>query len=371
MDSVMAATAAAAASAINAAKQMSHSHISDLQADVLDPQLNLNHELQTSSYDQMHMHMHDELLQDVLESNSNLDLQGNNHHEIVHEHAPAALDVPFLAQECTRCKKDFNQPVGRGRTFKLCPHCRDLQRQRSKRWQQRTKEKPGACRRCGAMIPPTEENFVLCAPCRLNLRSRKALRAANGKCVHCSGPNDSINEDFKVCSRCRTNDKIRRTNLEKQGACNRCTARLSDDDLASHKVCYRCRNRKKKVPSPGPGYVQTHIHGQMSLQVHLQRQLQQHQLQQSEADAAAAILNSALQQQAQQLIASAHLLPQQMQSYLLSEQYLLNDDPRDDKVRQMIQEHLRVHEEDAKVDYAKKYQTEGSNLFLNPEGEQQ
>lgn len=149
--------------------------------------------------------------------------------------------------DCTRCKKEFAIDLS-GKTFKLCPHCRELQRERSRRWQQKTKLKPGACRRCGVAIPSDQAHFVLCPPCRLSLRSRKASRYENGKCVHCSGLNDSA--EFKVCTRCRTNDKQRRKTLEERGCCNRCANPLQDGDK-NHKVCASCRSRKKNVSKSG------------------------------------------------------------------------------------------------------------------------
>jgi len=190
----------------------------------------------------------------------------------------------FLRSVCSRCKKDFQQyitlphlaaktgkrNVGMPKIFKLCGHCRDLQRQRSRRWQKKTKDKEGACRRCGGPIPEELQKFVLCPQCRRNLRTRKASRAAQGKCVHCSGPLDTsiISDDgreaevddgdagkttekskwssYKVCQRCRENDKIRRTNLEKMGNCNRCAKVLKPLDIGKHKVCHMCRHRKKK-----------------------------------------------------------------------------------------------------------------------------
>lgn len=144
---------------------------------------------------------------------------------------------------CSRCKKEF-APSLDGKTFKLCPHCRELQRQRSRRWQQKIKQKEGACKRCGANIPQTETTYVLCPPCRLNLRTRKATRYESGKCVHCSGINDST--EFKVCTRCRNNDKMRRKNLEDSGCCNRCANPLKAED-ENHKVCNTCRSRKKNI----------------------------------------------------------------------------------------------------------------------------
>ncbi|CAH6721463.1 hypothetical protein CLIB1444_06S02740 [[Candida] jaroonii] len=182
----------------------------------------------------------------------------------------------FLRSNCSRCKKDFDQPIiipkvkdsnddvakplVEPKIFKLCQHCRELQRQRSRRWQKKTKEKFGVCRRCGNDIPPDLQKFVLCLNCRQNLRFRKANRAKQGRCVHCSGPLDTSiitnnnenngipkpNKNFKVCQRCRENDKIRRNNLEKLGNCNRCAKPLSNEDIGKHKVCINCRTKKKK-----------------------------------------------------------------------------------------------------------------------------
>ncbi|EGW34283.1 uncharacterized protein SPAPADRAFT_70418 [Spathaspora passalidarum NRRL Y-27907] len=196
----------------------------------------------------------------------------------------------ILQSNCSRCKKKFEEPLivpktkgesgtrflAEAKTFKLCQHCRDLQRQRSRRWQKKTKDKKGVCRRCGSEIPIEEQKFVLCPSCRHNLRARKANRAAQGRCVHCSGPLDSsilTNDDtlvsatssksstssegskdgergrmgnYKVCKRCRENDKIRRTNLEKMGNCNRCAKALDPEDFGKHKVCAKCRSRKRK-----------------------------------------------------------------------------------------------------------------------------
>ncbi|KAH3679472.1 hypothetical protein WICMUC_000962 [Wickerhamomyces mucosus] len=145
--------------------------------------------------------------------------------------------------DCSRCKKEFAIDPS-GKIFKLCPHCRELQRERSRKWQQKTKLKDGACRRCGIQIPEDHSKFVLCPPCRLNLRTRKASRYENGKCVHCSGPNEST--DYKVCQRCRTNDRLRRKTLEEKGCCNRCAQKLDGED-SNHKVCHSCRSRKKSV----------------------------------------------------------------------------------------------------------------------------
>ncbi|CAK9437123.1 uncharacterized protein LODBEIA_P15410 [Lodderomyces beijingensis] len=213
-----------------------------------------------------------------------------------------AEEHEMIRSTCTRCKKEFmqriiipktNETSGGGskalaepKIFKLCDHCRDLQRQRSRRWQKKTKDKQGVCRRCGTEIPHDERKFVLCPSCRQNLRTRKASRAAQGKCVHCSGPLDASilikNEDgnvvvstdlsptlrahddepatrdghggsYKVCQRCRENDKIRRTNLEKLGNCNRCAKPLDSSDYGRHKVCSYCRSRKKRVSRTSVG----------------------------------------------------------------------------------------------------------------------
>lgn len=159
------------------------------------------------------------------------------------EKESAVLDsLGVGSAECTRCKKEY--AITDGKVFKLCPHCRELQRERSRRWQQKTKLKENACRRCGVSIPPDQGKFVLCPPCRLNLRTKKAKRFESGKCVHCSGVNDST--DFKVCSRCRSIDKDRRKQLEDQGKCNRCSGKLQADDNG-RKVCSDCRARKKTV----------------------------------------------------------------------------------------------------------------------------
>ena len=217
---------------------------------------------------------------------------------------------PMTRSICTRCKKGFDQPIiypkssnstngnnsnGQNsssvpppepRTFKLCDHCRKLQRQRSRRWQKKTKDREGVCRRCGSEIPLAERRFVLCPSCRENLRLRKASRAAQGRCVHCSGPldasilskenegnnngdeqNTKSNEDqnnelrrgsqeekpargasHKVCQRCRENDKIRRANLEKMGNCNRCAKALDPNEYGRNKVCFNCRTKKKRSP---------------------------------------------------------------------------------------------------------------------------
>ncbi|SGZ49298.1 CIC11C00000005808 [Sungouiella intermedia] len=180
-----------------------------------------------------------------------------------------------ILSKCSRCKKDFVQRLimpkdsngeagAEPKVYKLCHHCRDLQRQRSRRWQKKTKDKQGACRRCGTEIPPEEQKYVLCPQCRENLRIRKANRAAQGKCVHCLGPINALiikdeGEDgarrlstsgsYKVCQRCRENDKIRRTNLERMGNCNRCAKALSPSEQGKHKVCLSCRQKKKKLGS--------------------------------------------------------------------------------------------------------------------------
>ncbi|ODV84337.1 hypothetical protein CANARDRAFT_8691 [[Candida] arabinofermentans NRRL YB-2248] len=154
-----------------------------------------------------------------------------------------SLDSNLPVTLCNRCKKQF--PCEAGKNFKMCSHCRELQRQRSRRWQMRTKQKEGACRRCGSPIPKEHAQYVLCEHCRMSLRTRKVKRALAGKCVHCSGPNDSLDGKFKVCTRCRNNDKMRRSNLEKMGACNRCANPLNEAD-SDHKVCVNCRTKKTR-----------------------------------------------------------------------------------------------------------------------------
>lgn len=167
-----------------------------------------------------------------------------------------------ITTKCLRCKKDFVQSFVRdkpdAKVFKLCHRCRDMQRQRSRRWQKKTKEQQGSCRRCGGVIPSDQLRFVLCSQCRESLRLRKANRAAQGKCVHCLGPIESLimgdqageprprSGLFKVCQRCRENDKIRRTNLERMGNCNRCARALEPSQQGKHKVCLVCRQKKKK-----------------------------------------------------------------------------------------------------------------------------
>lgn len=191
---------------------------------------------------------------------------------------PQGRDADLISTQCSRCKKDFLQDIlltdkkdgsdGAGtesepRIYKLCHHCRELQRQRSRRWQKKTKDKLGACRRCGVVIPPGEQKYVLCPQCRLSLRVRKANRAAQGKCVHCLGPIQNTNNEedgerrssitglYKVCQRCRENDKIRRTNLERMGNCNRCAKTLLPSEQGRHKVCSSCRQKKKRLSSTG------------------------------------------------------------------------------------------------------------------------
>lgn len=205
-----------------------------------------------------------------------------------------------ISSKCSRCKKDFVQRLimpkdsngdsgAEPKVYKLCHHCRDLQRQRLRRWQKKTKDKQGACRRCGTEIPPEEQKYVLCPQCRENLRIRKANRAAQGKCVHCSGPINALiikeeGEDgrrsltlgsYKVCQRCRENDKIRRTNLERMGNCNRCAKALLPSEQGKHKVCLSCRQKKKKsglglYSGPSGPPVQQPMVGDVALNVMVQ-----------------------------------------------------------------------------------------------------
>lgn len=148
----------------------------------------------------------------------------------------------YPKSKCNRCKKYFAQMSLK--SFKMCEHCRILQRQRSRRWQRRTKQKDGVCTRCGTELPSEINKFVLCQHCRDMLRSRKANRFLEGRCVHCSGPNDEEGH-FKVCKRCREKDRLRRLALEQEGMCNRCSTRLPNDQK-THKVCLSCRLKKKK-----------------------------------------------------------------------------------------------------------------------------
>lgn len=191
----------------------------------------------------------------------------------------SGLSNQLYQSNCSRCKKQFVQVVvmpnlsertpkfGEPKIFKLCDHCRDLQRERSRRWQRKTKDRQGACRRCGTNIPADQQNFVLCPTCRRSLRDKKAVRAAQGRCIHCSGPLEApiisagVKEDtddghrrsvssrmnYKVCVRCRENDRIRRTNLEMLGNCNRCAKAMAVDEIGKHKVCHACRVRKRKM----------------------------------------------------------------------------------------------------------------------------
>ncbi|GMM31219.1 hypothetical protein DAMA08_039640 [Martiniozyma asiatica (nom. inval.)] len=148
----------------------------------------------------------------------------------------------YPTSKCNRCRKTFAQLETK--QFKMCSHCRFLQRERSRRWQKKTREKDGVCTRCGTVLDGFNSKFVLCPHCRDVLRREKSSRLRQGKCVHCSGPNlDGGN--FKVCRRCRERDRNRRVQLEHEGACNRCAVKLSNEDKG-HKVCSTCRTKKKK-----------------------------------------------------------------------------------------------------------------------------
>lgn len=146
----------------------------------------------------------------------------------------------FSTNKCNRCKKDFAQ-MG-PKPFKMCEHCRILQRERSKRWKVKTKNKEGVCTRCGTELPQ-DSIYVMCEHCRGILRSGKANRFLEGRCVHCSGPN-SDEGVYKVCRKCREKDKIRRLTLEQEGLCNRCSMVLPRE-REGHKVCISCRIKKK------------------------------------------------------------------------------------------------------------------------------
>lgn len=292
-----------------------------------------------STYSHNYMYPQQNVQQNIMEVKSDLVAPIPPLHiqqQIVNSDVPApfkeepATSGQVLRSSCSRCKKDFVQPIivpldntkalAEPKIFKLCQHCRDLQRQRSRRWQKKTKDKRGACRRCGAEIPPEEQKFVLCPSCRQNLRTRKANRAAQGKCVHCSGPLDaSIITDkkdananksgnYKVCQRCRENDKIRRTNLERMGNCNRCAKALDPEDQGKHKVCLSCRSRKKKLNQTSAPVIhqsmqhsqaqqaqaqaqmmaQAQAHAQAQVQAQVQVQMQIQAAQQAQVQAAQA-----------------------------------------------------------------------------------
>lgn len=148
----------------------------------------------------------------------------------------------YPTSNCNRCKREFAQ-IG-DKSFKMCEHCRVLQRQRSRRWQRRTKQKEGVCTRCGTYLSEDSTKYSLCQHCRDMLRTKKANRYLQGKCVHCSGPKDEEG-NYKVCKRCREKDKLRRLTLEQEGLCNRCSLNLSRDERG-HKICQACRTKKRK-----------------------------------------------------------------------------------------------------------------------------
>ncbi|KAG7883820.1 hypothetical protein KL938_002405 [Ogataea parapolymorpha] len=62
--------------------------------------------------------------------------EAHDAHELEHKKQDGQL---FATSICTRCKKEFAQMPDKH--YRLCSHCRELQRQRSRRWQMRTKEK--------------------------------------------------------------------------------------------------------------------------------------------------------------------------------------------------------------------------------------
>ncbi|OBA23984.1 hypothetical protein METBIDRAFT_115782 [Metschnikowia bicuspidata var. bicuspidata NRRL YB-4993] len=118
------------------------------------------------------------------------------------QRAPPPVEAPeeTVVTQCNRCGKDFvqkkarDQKSARGkvgrvpRLYKLCEHCREMGKGRSRRWQMRTKEHGGLCRRCGAMLAGSDEPYVLCTKCRQAFRDRKVRRATEGKCVQCCEP---------------------------------------------------------------------------------------------------------------------------------------------------------------------------------------
>lgn len=170
--------------------------------------------------------------------------------EIIYEDSRPENLAKYPTSSCNRCKKTFSQ-IG-PKPFKMCEHCRILQRQRSKRWQHKLKQKEGVCTRCGTELPVDDRNsYVLCQHCRDMLRSKKMTRFLEGKCVHCSGPRDD-DGDYKVCKKCREKDRLRRLSLEHKGLCNRCTS-IIPTDQKGHKMCEICRVKKKKNLLPiGP-----------------------------------------------------------------------------------------------------------------------
>jgi Skp family chaperone for outer membrane proteins len=171
-----------------------------------------------------------------------IDINHNETREPIYEDTLLTNLKNFPTSKCNRCKKDFAQMEPK--SFKMCEHCRMLQRQRSQRWKVKTKQKEGVCKRCGTTLPLDLNNkFVLCEHCRNMLRNRKANRFLEGKCVHCSGPN-SEDGIYKVCMKCREKDKIRRLTLEQEGLCNRCSVALPKEQNG-HKICLPCRIKKK------------------------------------------------------------------------------------------------------------------------------
>lgn len=158
----------------------------------------------------------------------------------LHSHIGLEFILEPRSGTCSRCKKVFEQEEER--FYKLCPHCRELQRQRSKRWQLRTKEKVGVCTRCGTNIPEDQNQFVLCPNCRISLRSKKVSRGLLSKCIHCASALDADCK-FKVCDRCRDNDRSRRRNLELNGFCVRCAKSLLNE-AGKSKICEMCKDRR-------------------------------------------------------------------------------------------------------------------------------
>lgn len=144
--------------------------------------------------------------------------------------------------DCNRCKKKFAQ-LG-PKPFKMCEHCRIAQRQRTKRWQKKTKEKEGVCKRCETELPmDNPNNYVLCGNCRKISNKNKSERYLKGKCIHCGNPNMG-DSGYKVCQTCREKDRIRRLNLSNEGLCNRCSRELPKDE-STHRVCLKCRIKKR------------------------------------------------------------------------------------------------------------------------------
>ncbi|KAM9892889.1 hypothetical protein OXX79_009713 [Metschnikowia pulcherrima] len=134
-----------------------------------------------------------------------------------------------IVTQCNRCDKDFvqkkaaDQQSARGRVgrvprlFKLCEHCREMGKGRSRRWQMRTKEHGGLCRRCGVVLGADDGQYVLCVKCRQAFRDRKLRRINEGKCISCCEPmkeedmEDAPGRENVVKRRCRKCRELRQS----------------------------------------------------------------------------------------------------------------------------------------------------------------